>query len=88
LIDKIFSIARFFVNLIGVFGVCPKRSLPAQIKSLKGTLRKVRVNTQQPRPSGVLIDAPDYLSPGARAARQCAIQAAPPELLKRLDISV
>ena len=65
-----------------------KRPLPDQIKSLKGTLRKVRVNTQQPRPTGDLIDAPDYMSPGARAAWQYAIAAAPPELLKRLDMSV
>ena len=65
-----------------------KRPLPDQIKSLKGTLRKVRVNTQQPRPTGDLIDAPDYMSTGARAAWQYAIAAAPPELLKRLDMSV
>ena len=65
-----------------------KRPLPDQIKSLKGTLRKVRVNTQQPRPTGDLVSAPDYMSPGARSAWQYAIDAAPPELLKRLDMGV
>ena len=68
--------------------VMAKRPLPDQIKSLKGTLRKVRVNTQQPRPTGDLVGAPDYMSPGARAAWQYAIDAAPPELLKRLDMGV
>ena len=65
-----------------------RKRIPDEIKALTGTLRKDRINELAPRPTGDLVAAPDYLSPGARAAWEYAIASAPPELLKRLDMSV
>ena len=65
-----------------------RKRIPDEIKALTGTLRKDRVNELAPRPTGDLVVAPGYMSAGARAAWEYAITSAPPELLKRLDMSV
>ena len=44
-------------------------------------------NLREPKPQGDLVDPPDYMPEGAKAAWRYALECAPPHLLKRLDLS-
>ena len=65
-----------------------RKPLPTVVKELKGTLQKCRVNAQEPKPVGDLVEPPDYMSDGAKSAWRYALECAPPNLLKKLDMSV
>ena len=65
-----------------------RKPLPTKVKQIKGTLQKCRTNLREPKPQGDLVDPPDYMPEGAKAAWRYALECAPPHLLKRLDMSV
>ena len=65
-----------------------RKPLPTKVKQIKGTLQKCRTNMREPKPQGDLVDPPDYMPEGAKAAWRYALECAPPHLLKRLDMSV
>jgi len=65
-----------------------RKPLPTKVKQLKGTLQKCRTNPREPQPVGELVDPPQYMSEGAQSAWRYALECAPPQLLKRLDMSV
>ncbi len=65
-----------------------RKPLPTTVKKIKGTLQKCRVNQREPKPEGDLVEPPDYMSEGAKAAWKFAIENSPPHLLKLLDMSV
>ncbi len=65
-----------------------RKPLPTAVKKTKGTLQKCRTNLREPKPSGDLVDPPEYMPEGAKAAWRYALECAPPNLLKRLDMSV
>lgn len=65
-----------------------RKPLPTKIKQLKGTLQKCRMNLREPQPEGDLVEPPDYMTEGAKSAWRYALECAPPNLLKRLDMSV
>ena len=65
-----------------------RKPLPTEIKRLKGTLQKCRINPHEPKPVGSLVEPPEYMSEGAKSAWRYALECAPPHLLKRLDMSV
>lgn len=65
-----------------------RKPLPTKVKELKGTLQKCRINEREPKPTGDLSEPPEYMSEGAKVAWRYALECAPPQLLKRLDMSV
>lgn len=65
-----------------------RKPLPTAVKRLKGTLQKCRTNPKEPQPEGVLVEPPEYMSDGAKQAWRYAIECAPPQLLRQLDMSV
>ena len=65
-----------------------RKPLPTTVKKIRGTLQKCRTNLNEPKPQGELVDPPDYMAEGAKSAWRYALQCAPPNLLKRLDMSV
>jgi P27 family predicted phage terminase small subunit len=65
-----------------------RKPLPTVVKQTKGTLRQHRVNRHEPKPEGDLIEPPEYMSEGAKAAWRYALESAPPGLLKKLDMSI
>lgn len=65
-----------------------RKPLPTQVKKIKGTLQNCRVNLREPKPEGDLVEPPDYMTEGAKSAWRYALECAPPQLLKRLDMSV
>ncbi len=65
-----------------------RKPLPVAIKKLKGTLQPCRTNPHEPRPQGVLSEAPEYMSDAAKEMWTYAVQNAPPGLLSSLDASV
>ena len=65
-----------------------RKPLPTQVKQIKGTLQPCRTNYHEPIPEGLLVEPPDYMPEGAKAAWRYALECAPPHLLKRLDMSV
>ena len=65
-----------------------RKPLPTAVKRLKGTLQKCRTNPKEPQPAGVLVEPPEYMSDGAKQAWRYAIECAPPQLLRQLDMSV
>lgn len=65
-----------------------RKPLPTTVKKLKSTLQKCRTNPREPKPEGELVEPPEYMSEGAKAAWCYALECAPPHLLKRLDMSV
>ena len=46
-----------------------RKPLPTKVKQIKGTLQKCRTNLREPKPQGDLVDPPDYMPEGAKAAR-------------------
>jgi phage terminase small subunit len=72
---------------MGIF-MAGRKPLPTKVKQIKGTLQKCRTNLREPKPQGDLVDPPDYMPEGAKAAWRYALECAPPHLLKRLDMSV
>lgn len=62
--------------------------LPTHIKQIKGTLQPSRTNVHEPQPEGLLVEPPDYMTQGARAAWFYALECAPPNLIRKLDMSV
>ena len=46
------------------------------------------MNLREPKPEGDLVEPPDYMTEGAKSAWRYALECAPPQLLKRLDMSV
>ena len=65
-----------------------RKPLPTLVKQTKGTLRKHRINQHEPQPPGDLVEPPDYMTEGAKAAWHYARQSAPQGLLKKLDMSI
>ena len=65
-----------------------RKPLPTQVKQIKGTLQPCRTNFHEPVPEGMLVEPPDYMSEGAKAAWRYALESAPPTLIKKLDMSV
>ena len=65
-----------------------RKPLPTKVKQIKGTLQKCRTNPREPKPDGDLVEPPDYMTEGAKSAWRYALECAPPNLLKRLDMSV
>jgi phage terminase, small subunit, putative, P27 family len=65
-----------------------RKPLPTALKTIKGTLRKHRVNPREPKPSGDLVEPPEYMTEGAKSAWRYALECSPPHLLKRLDMSI
>lgn len=65
-----------------------RKPLPTRIKQIKGTLQPCRTNVHEPIPEGMLVDPPEYMTEGAKAAWRYAIESAPPTLIKKLDMSV
>lgn len=65
-----------------------RKHLPTQLKVVKGTLKKSRVNHREPVVTGDLREPPEYFSQEQRDVWHYAIEHAPIGLLKRLDISM
>jgi P27 family predicted phage terminase small subunit len=65
-----------------------RKPLPTEVKRLKGTLQKCRSNPLEPQPEGDLVEPPEYMTEGAKSAWSYALECAPPQLLRRLDMSV
>ena len=65
-----------------------RKPLPTKVKQIQGTLHKCRTNRREPKPQGDLVDPPDDLPEGAKAAWRYALECAPPHLLRKLDMSV
>lgn len=65
-----------------------RKPLPTEVKRLKGTLQKCRTNPHEPQPTGELMEPPAYMTEGAKSAWRYALECAPPQLLRRLDMSV
>lgn len=65
-----------------------RKPLPTKVKQIKGTLQRCRTNLREPKPEGDLVEPPDYMPEGAKAAWRYALDCAPPNLLKKLDMSV
>lgn len=65
-----------------------RKPLPTTVKKIKGTLQKCRTNLREPKPVGELVEPPEYMSDGAKAAWRYALECAPPGLLKKLDMSI
>ena len=58
------------------------------VKKIKGTLQKCRTNLREPKPTGALCVAPDYMTESAKEAWSYAVANSPPGLLSALDGSV
>ena len=65
-----------------------RKPLPIAVKKIKGTLQKCRTNPREPRPTGVLCTAPEYMSDSAKEAWDYAVANSPPWLLSALDGAV
>ena len=65
-----------------------RKPLPTQVKQIKGTLQPCRTNYHEPIPEGLLVEPPDYMPEGAKAAWRYALECAPPALIRKLDMSV
>lgn len=65
-----------------------RKPLPTAVKRIKGTLQKCRTNPCEPKPQGDLVEPPEYMSEGAKAAWRYALECAPPGLLRKLDMSI
>ena len=65
-----------------------RKPLPTEVKRIKGTLQKCRSNPLEPQPEGDLVEPPEYMTEGAKSAWRYALECAPPQLLRRLDMSV
>ena len=65
-----------------------RKPLPTQVKQIKGTLQPCRTNFNEPIPEGLLVEPPDYMPEGAKAAWRYALECAPPTLIRKLDMSV
>ena len=65
-----------------------RNPLPTQVKQIKGTLQPCRTNYHEPVPEGLLVEPPDYMPEGAKAAWRYALECAPPTLIRKLDMSV
>ena len=65
-----------------------RKPLPTQVKQIKGTLQPCRTNYHEPVPEGLLVEPPDYMPEGAKAAWRYALECAPPTLIRKLDMSV
>ncbi len=65
-----------------------RKPLPTKVKQIKATLQKCRTNQREPKPHGDLVEPPEYMPEGAKSAWRYALECAPPNLLKRLDMSV
>ena len=65
-----------------------RKPLPTQVKQIKGTLQPCRTNYHEPIPEGLLVEPPDYMPEGAKAAWRYALECAPPTLMCKLDMSV
>ena len=65
-----------------------RKPLPTAIKKIKGTLQKCRTNPNEPRPTGVLCDPPEYMADSAKEAWYYAVANSPPGLLSALDGAV
>ncbi len=61
---------------------------PTALKLIAGNPGKRKLNPREPKPEGVLIEPPAYLSDGAKEAWHAAVRAAPPGLLRTLDGSI
>jgi P27 family predicted phage terminase small subunit len=61
---------------------------PTHLKVVLGNPGKRALNRREPKPSGNLYDAPEYLTEDQRKLWTYAIETAPVGLLKRLDQSV
>lgn len=61
---------------------------PTALKLIAGNPGKRKLNPREPKPEGVLIEPPAYLSDGAKEAWRAAVHAAPPGLLRTLDGSI
>src|SRR5574343_150718 len=61
---------------------------PTAIKALAGTLQPCRVNRYEPEPEGDLYAPPQHLTAAQRANWEYAIEHAPENMLKNMDISV
>ncbi len=65
-----------------------RKPLPTVIKQLRGTLRKHRVNPNEPKPQGRLSEPPEYMAERAKEAWRHAVSNAPPGLFSVLDAAV
>ena len=63
---------------------------PTAVKALQGTLQKVRVRKDEPKPRGQLVPSapPKGLTKGAQALWRYALECAPEALLTALDAAV
>ena len=50
-----------------------RKPLPTQVKQIKGTLQPCRTNYHEPIPEGLLVEPPDYMPEGAKAAWRYAL---------------
>ena len=64
-----------------------RKPKPTQLKLIQGTAKKCRINTREPKPTGDLETAPEWMSNSQKDGWRYAIEHAPKGLLKRLDQS-
>lgn len=62
-----------------------RKPVPTTLRALHGNPRKVAMPKFEPKPSGDLLDAPDWLSEGQRTSWNHALTHSPAGLLKRID---
>jgi P27 family predicted phage terminase small subunit len=65
-----------------------RKPTPTQLKVIKGTTRKDRMNPREPVVSGDLVEAPAHFNADQKEIWDYAIKNAPAGLLKRLDLSI
>jgi P27 family predicted phage terminase small subunit len=65
-----------------------RKPTPTQLKIVKGTTRKDRMNPREPVVSGNLIGPPEHFCEAQKEIWKYAIENAPSGLLKRLDLSI
>jgi P27 family predicted phage terminase small subunit len=65
-----------------------RKAKPTHLKLVEGNPGKRAINKNEPKPTGNLVDPPEWLSPSQKEGWKYAIESAPFGLLKRLDSSV
>jgi len=65
-----------------------RKPVATHLKILRGNPGKRALNQSEPKPTGDLLDAPEWMTEGQKAGWNYAIENAPRGLLKKLDRSV
>jgi P27 family predicted phage terminase small subunit len=65
-----------------------RKPVPSHLKVVRGNPGKRALNKQEPKPTGDLVDAPEFMTTSQKQGWDYAVENAPRGLLKKLDRSV